>query len=66
MKDYTDEGLSPLKNKLFNLTNNNFPGTESIKQILTELAITQAGYKLATLISINDFEICLEKVQTHF
>ena len=66
VKDCTDEGLSPLKNKLFNPTNNNFPGTESMKQILTKLAISQAGYKLAILISVNDFEICLEKVQTHF
>ena len=66
VKDYTDEGLSLLKNKLFNTSSNNFPGTESMKQILTKVAITQAGYKLAILISVNDFEICLEKVQTHF
>lgn len=66
VKDYTDEGLSLLKNKLFNPSSNNFPGTESMKQILTKVAITQAGYKLAILISVNDFEICPEKVQTHF
>ena len=35
-----------------------------MKQILTELAITQAGHKSAFLISINDFESCLEKIQT--
>ena len=35
-----------------------------MKEILTELAITQAGHKSAFLISINDFESCLEKMQT--
>ena len=52
------------RNKLFNFTKDNFRQTESMKQILTELAITQAGHKSAFLISINDFESCLEKIQT--
>ena len=52
------------RNKLFNFTKDNFRQTESMKQILTELAITQAGHKSSFLISINDFESCLEKIQT--
>ena len=49
----------------FNSIIDNSRETVSMKLILTEVAMTQAGQKSAFLILMNEFEIHLEKIQSN-